>query len=78
MQFQADILDRPVEVSAIQETTALGAAFLAGRGAGIWRSDAAVAALWRAAETYEPRMSESERLNLQAGWLDAVRKAMTR
>lgn len=78
MQFQADILDRPVEVAAVQETTALGAAFLAGRGAGIWRSDAEIAALWRAAETYEPSMSAGERLSLQAGWLDAVRKAMTR
>ncbi len=78
MQFQANILDRPVEVAAVQETTALGAAFLAGRGAGIWRSDAEVSGLWRAAETYEPQMSESERMNLQAGWNDAVRKAMTR
>ncbi len=78
MQFQADILDRPVQVAAIQETTALGAAFLAGRGAGIWRSDSQVAGLWQAAETFEPRMSESERLNLHAGWLDAVRKSMTR
>lgn len=78
MQFQADILDRPVEVAAVQETTALGAAFLAGRGAGVWRSDAEVAALWQAAETYEPRMGDGERLSLQAGWMDAVRKAMTR
>ncbi len=78
MQFQADILNRPVEVAAIQETTALGAAFLAGRGAGVWRSDAEVAALWQSAETYEPQMSEGERLTLRAGWNDAVRKAMTR
>ncbi|MDA0232115.1 MAG: glycerol kinase GlpK [Chloroflexi bacterium] len=77
MQFQADILDRPVEVAAVQETTALGAAFLAGRGAGVWRSDAEIAGLWQAAETYEPRMGDGERLRLHAGWLNAVRKAMT-
>ena len=78
MQFQADILDRPVEVAAIQETTALGAAYLAGRGAGVWRSDAEVAGLWQASARYEPEMSAGERMTLQAGWNDAVRKAMTR
>ncbi len=78
MQFQADMLDRPVEVAAVQETTALGAAFLAGRGAGIWRSDAEVAGLWQASETYEPSMGDGERLSLQAGWNDAVKQAMTR
>ena len=77
MQFQADMLDRPVEVSAIQETTALGAAFLAGRGAGVWRSDADVAKLWRASETFEPSMSAGRRQSLYAGWLDAVRKVRT-
>ncbi len=78
MQFQADILDRPVEVAAIQETTALGAAYLAGRGAGVWRSDAEVAGLWQAVARYEPEMGTGERMTLQAGWNDAVRKAMTR
>jgi glycerol kinase len=78
MQFQADILDQPVEVAAVQETTALGAAFLAGRGAGIWRSDSEIAGLWRVAERYEPDMGNGERLALQVGWLDAVQKAMTR
>lgn len=78
MQFQADMLDRPVEVAAIQETTALGAAFLAGRGAGVWRSDAVVAGLWQASERYEPEMSAGRRMSLQAGWNDAVKKAMTR
>ena len=78
MQFQADMLGMPVEVAAVQETTALGAAFLAGRGYGSWRSDSEIASLWQAAERYEPRMGDGERLGLYAGWKDAVRKAMTR
>ncbi len=75
MQFQADILDRPVEVSEVSETTALGAAFLAGRGAGLWRSEAEIARLWRAGERYEPEMAAGERARLVAGWYDAVERA---
>jgi glycerol kinase len=75
MQFQADILDRPVEVSEIAETTALGAAFLAGRGVGMWRSDAEIARLWRAGASYEPTMGEAQRARLIAGWYDAVDRA---
>jgi glycerol kinase len=44
----------------------------------VWRSDAEVAGLWRAAETYEPRMGQGERFRLYAGWLEAVKKVMTR
>ncbi len=75
MQFQADILDRPVEVSEIAETTALGAAFLAGRGVGMWRSDAEIARLWRAGGSYEPSMAAGQRARLIAGWYDAVDRA---
>ncbi|MDP7134486.1 MAG: FGGY-family carbohydrate kinase, partial [Planctomycetota bacterium] len=75
MQFQADILDRPVEVAGMPETTALGAAFLAGRGIGLWRSDDEINSLWSASARYEPSMSDSERQNLQAGWLDAVHRS---
>jgi len=78
MQFQADILDRPVEVASITETTALGAAFLAGRGVGLWRSDAEVDSLWTASAIYEPSMSESERNSLYSGWLEAIRKTSPR
>lgn len=77
MQFQADILDRPVEVSAVQETTALGAAFLAGRGAGVWRSYGELSKLWKASEVFEPSMTPGRRQTLYAGWLDAVRKVRT-
>ena len=75
MQFQADILGRPVEVSAVPEASASGAALLAGRGAGIWHNEREVAALWQAAVRYEPQMSEGRRLSLIAGWNDAVRRA---
>jgi len=72
MQFQADILDRPVEVSKIAETTALGAAFLAGRGIGLWRSDGELTHLWRSGARYDPAMAEGQRARLIAGWYEAV------
>ena len=75
MQFQADILDRPVEVSEISETSALGAAFLAGRGSGLWRSESEITRLWRAGARYEPEMASGERARLVAGWYDAVERA---
>ena len=74
MRFQADLLDRPIEVSAIDETTALGAAFLAGRAAGVWRSDRELADLWDCARRYEPDMSEAERGRLISGWNEALRR----
>ncbi|HWW91480.1 MAG TPA: glycerol kinase GlpK [Solirubrobacteraceae bacterium] len=71
MQFQADVLGVPVVLPEIAETTALGAAYLAGVGVGLWTvSD--VAAGWRERVRYEPRMSEEERLELLAGWEDAL------
>jgi glycerol kinase len=78
MQFQADILDRPVEVAGITETTALGAAFLAGRGVGMWGSDSEIESMWKASAIYEPSMSESERNSLYSGWLEAMRKTSPR
>ena len=60
MQFQADVLGAPVIVPEIAETTALGAAYLAGIGAGIW-SEQEVGEMWREAARYEPRMGADER-----------------
>jgi glycerol kinase len=71
MQFQADMLGVPVIVPEISETTALGAAYLAGIGTGVW-SQEDVRAMWRERATYEPRMSEDERETLHRRWLDAV------
>jgi glycerol kinase len=74
MQFQADVLGRPVVVPEIAETTALGAAYLAGVGMGIWTVDQ-VSGLWREAARYEPRMSEDERRSLLERWRNAVERS---
>jgi len=71
MQFQADVLGAPVVVPEIAETTALGAAYLAGIAVGSW-SAAEVAAMWREAARYEPRMGEDEREALLADWHRAL------
>ncbi len=73
-QFLADILDRPVERPAVTETTALGAACLAGLAVGLYPSLDAIAGAWRLERRFEPRMSSSERQRLYAGWQDAVRR----
>jgi glycerol kinase len=74
MQFQADVLGRPVVVPEVSETTAMGAAFLAGIGAGFWTvSD--VRSIWREATRYEPRMGEDERQGLLHRWRLAVERA---
>jgi glycerol kinase len=73
-QFLADVLDRPVERPAVTETTALGAACLAGLAVGLYPSLEAVAKAWRLERRFEPRMSTSERERLYAGWQDAVRR----
>jgi glycerol kinase len=54
MQFQADIIDATVQRATIMETTALGAAYLAGLRAGVWSSKAALRAVWSAAKEYAP------------------------
>jgi glycerol kinase len=71
MQFQADVLDVPVVVPEIRETTALGAAYLAGVGVGAWTLSE-LSERWREGERYEPRMGEDEREALLAGWADAL------
>jgi glycerol kinase len=71
MQFQADVLGSPVVVPEIAETTALGAAYLAGIATGRW-SAAGVAAMWREATRYEPRMGAEERDALLADWRRAL------
>jgi glycerol kinase len=74
MQFQADVLGRPVVVPEVSETTAMGAAFLAGIGAGLW-TVADVRSIWREAARYEPRMQEDERERLLHEWRRAVERA---
>ena len=75
MQIQADVLQRPVVRCAIAETTALGAAYLAGLAAGFWRDTDEIRSIWRADRTFEPRMTPSERDVLVEGWRRAVDRA---
>jgi glycerol kinase len=74
MQFQTDVLGAPVVVPEVAETTALGAAYLAGIATGRWRP-AQVAEMWREAARYEPRMGEDQREALLADWRRAVERS---
>jgi len=71
LQFQADLLGVPVVVPEISETTALGAAYLAGVATGAWSEDD-VKQMWTEAARYEPEMGEDQREELMKGWLDAI------
>jgi glycerol kinase len=75
MQLQADVLGIPVEVAAVRETTALGAAFLAGRGVGIWKDSDDLRERRAASARYEPRISADERDSLYSAWKRAVERA---
>jgi glycerol kinase len=72
MQFQADILDCPIVRPVDVETTALGAAYLAGLAVGFWKNAAEVESFWRAERRFEPAMDEATRDRLFSGWQDAV------
>lgn len=75
MQFQADILGVPVERPRVTETTALGAAYLAGLATGIWKSQDEIANQWQLEKTFEPQMSADQRDALYARWQAAVERA---
>lgn len=75
MQFQADLVGCPVVRPADTETTALGAAYLAGLATGIFPNTDALTQLWKAEKTFEPRMRKSERDALYEGWEKAVERA---
>lgn len=75
MQFQADVLGAPVVLPEIEQTTALGAAYLAGIGVGLWTIDG-VARNWQVKRRYEPEMGEDQREELLAGWRKAVERAL--
>ena len=74
MQFQADVLGAPVVVPEITETTAVGAAYLAGIATGLWDAEQ-VDAMWREADRYEPRMGADERESLLEQWHRAVERS---
>ena len=72
MQFQADIIDREVRRPAIRETTALGAAYLAGLATGVWKDREEIKNLWMCETTFQPNMEAERREALLAGWHKAV------
>ncbi len=75
MQFQADILGVAVQRPAVTETTALGAAYLAGLATGFWHSQEEIARQWQLERSFEPRMSADQRESLYSGWQRAVERA---
>ncbi|MCG7364151.1 glycerol kinase GlpK [Roseomonas sp. ACRSG] len=76
-QFLADMLDVPVERPPVLETTALGAAFLAGLATGVWPGMAALAGNWSLERRFLPRMEGAQRQRMIAGWHDALRRALS-
>jgi glycerol kinase len=76
MQFQSDILAKPVRRPAIRETTALGAAYLAGLAVGVWRDQDEIRALCTPDQEYEPDMEEARRQTLLRGWHKAVGRSL--
>ncbi|MES0854639.1 glycerol kinase GlpK [Geobacillus sp. G4] len=76
MQFQSDLLAVPVERPIVNETTALGAAYLAGLAVSYWNSQDDIAAQWQLERRFEPKMDDDKRTMLYEGWKKAVRAAM--
>ena len=76
MQFQSDIIHCKVRRPAIRETTALGAAYLAGLGVGVWDSLDEIKKLWECDIVYEPQMSEDQRQDLMRHWHEAVHRSL--
>lgn len=72
MQFQSDLLNVPVELAKLNETTALGAAFLAGLSTGFWKNEQELSAMRESQRLYEPKMDETKRNQLYKGWKKAV------
>jgi glycerol kinase len=76
MQFQADLLGVPVVRPRVTETTALGAAYLAGLAVGFWQTPADLAVHWRVDHRFEPAVATPKREELRSGWHKAVRHAL--
>ena len=78
MQFQADLLGIPVQRPQVIETTALGAAYLAGLATGVWRSTEELSAQWKVERSFHPTMPRDRAAELMARWERAVRQAVGR
>lgn len=77
MQFQSDMLQVPVERAVINETTALGAAYLAGLAVGFWNDRQEISEKWQREKTFYPEMEEKEQSRLYKGWKKAIEAAVT-
>ena len=77
MQFQSDILGVPVDRPMVTETTAMGAAFLAGLAVGFWKDKAEIAAKWNVDRTFKPAMATADRDRQYKGWKKAVERSRT-
>ena len=77
-QFQADLLGIPVVRPVITETTALGAAYLAGLSVNFWKSEKEIASQWQVEKRFEPQMKKGERERLYQGWQEAVSRVRSR
>ena len=77
MQRLSDILDAPVDRPTILETTALGAAWLAGQRAGVWPKQKAFAKAWSRDTQFKPKMDDKTRTKKLKGWRDAVRRTLS-
>ena len=75
MQFQADVLGVSVVRPQVSETTALGAAYLAGLAVGYWNDQTELAQQWQVERIFEPSMSQDKRAGLLAGWQKALERA---
>jgi glycerol kinase len=75
MQFQADLVGVPVVRPAVTETTALGAAYLAGLAVGFWSGTDEIASLWQVERRFEPKLAGGRRDALMAEWKRAVERA---
>ena len=76
MQFLADILGAPVDRPAVLETTALGAAYLAGLRAGLLPKPEVFAQTWKRQKRFMPQMDAETRVRKRAGWAEAVKKLL--
>lgn len=76
MQFQADLLGIPVVRPEVTETTALGAAYLAGLAVGYWENQEALVDLWKMEKRFEPSIEQAERDKLRHGWKQAIEKTL--
>jgi glycerol kinase len=77
LQLQADLLGRRIERAAVAETTALGAALLAGRAIGLWGSDSQLAGLLGTGRVFEPRADDAWRSAMRREWASAISRART-